>query len=584
MKFSVRVRVLFSLVSTVLLSMLVAGWYLSTSIKEIIYNRARTELVAKSSMAKLMLEQSMNRLDYKQGRLFAGRLADVSGLRITIIRKDGVVVGDSDLSDRETALLENHKFRPEIIDAKRKKYGISIRYSKTVKHTMLYVAREFKTVKGTTGIIRVSRAVKEVELALHALYSALIVAGIIIFVFSFLMFIMVSSYYSGILKDLLSYAKDLASGKRKKVFVTPDKDLGGLTSSIKTLSENLESSLEDLAQERDRFGAVLDGMSEGVIALDREKRVVLINSAALMLLELGREPLGYSLLETMNLFSLSEIISRLNPGDNNSLEIDVDTDPLRKIYFRVSCTESGEYIIVLLDMTEIRRLENVRRDFVANVSHELRTPVSVVRANAETLMDGAIDDKIMGRKFLKSILINSERLTNLISDLLDIARIEEGCLTVKKEQCSIKSMLEHAKKSLETAAARKKQSVIVESEESLSVIADENIIGQILSNLLHNAIKYSGEGAVIILRGCKSKESILIEVEDNGPGIGEKERERLFERFYRVDTSRSRALGGTGLGLAIVKHLVIAMEGETGMRPSQTGGSIFWFTLPLITH
>ena len=236
--------------------------------------------------------------------------------------------------------------------------------------------------------------------------------------------------------------------------------------------------------------------------------------------------------------------------------------------------------MVFLDVTDLRRLESIRRDFVSNVSHELRTPVSIIKANAETLLGGAMDDREAAQRFLKSLVVNTERLSNLISDLLDISRIEESQYELRSEEVSLNLSLRRAAAALETQAIEKGMTIRIDSDQDLSVLADAKALDQVMFNLVDNAVKYTPTGGKITLRTISSEETVTIEVEDDGPGVEPRYRQRLFERFFRVDKGRSREMGGTGLGLAIVKHLVTAMGGTVGMRPADDGGSVFWLELP----
>ncbi|MCZ7585968.1 MAG: ATP-binding protein [Deltaproteobacteria bacterium] len=238
-------------------------------------------------------------------------------------------------------------------------------------------------------------------------------------------------------------------------------------------------------------------------------------------------------------------------------------------------------MLILSDVTELRRLETVRRDFVANVSHELRTPVSVIRANAETLMDGAFDDAERARVFLEALHRNAERLSSIITDLLDLSRIESGRMVLDVKIESIAGVVRRAVEMVEKNARAKSQSINVSVAADLEARCDAKALEQVLMNLLDNAVKYTPSGTRIEIGALAAANRVRIEVRDNGPGIDPKHRSRIFERFYRVDPGRSRDMGGTGLGLAIVKHLVEAMGGEVRAEMNEPSGSIFLVLLPL---
>ncbi|MBN2714565.1 MAG: hypothetical protein JXX14_01845 [Deltaproteobacteria bacterium] len=579
MKFSFRLRLFIAIFAVVLFGVLVAGAYLSSELKSNIQLRVEQELLRQSHLAALYVSEALDAIEIQRGQQLVHDLENAADFRYTIILKDGTVIGDTDLTAEQVKVVQNHSNRPEVISALKNGDSVSHRYSTTIGFEMFYGATRFSN-KLTSGVVRVSKPLKEVDEALAVLYSSLLVGGLIVLVMSLLLALFFSVYFTRVLQSLVRYAQRLAEGKRDNTQVHAEFEFSGLTSSLQTLSEKLEESVQELAVERDRFEAVLEGMGEAVIALDASKRVTVINSAALMLLELGREPVGKTLLETIRVPGLIELLDSLAPGDTKSAEFDIGVATPRKVLAKVVCLNSAAYVVVLMDVTELRRLESVRRDFVSNVSHELRTPISVVRANAETLLDGALEDKSMAAKFLNSIVSNSERLTSLIADLLDLARIEEDKLELKKAPLTLSLVLRRASSALETKALDRHQTIEVEPCADIEVMADARAIDQILFNLLDNAVKYTPENGVICVRGYQSGARVIIEVEDNGPGVAEVHRERLFERFYRVDKGRSREMGGTGLGLAIVKHLAQAMGGEVGMRPGDSGGSVFWVKLP----
>ncbi|MDJ0761479.1 MAG: ATP-binding protein [Myxococcota bacterium] len=390
-----------------------------------------------------------------------------------------------------------------------------------------------------------------------------------------------SRFLSSTLRILVDFARKTAEGQRRgPIDIVSHDDFGGLAGSLNRLSEQLEGHVTALADERDRFEAILNGMSEAVLALDEAQRVTLINRAAIMLLGLGDGPIGHTLLETVRAPALHAMVVDVNERGEAAVEFDLPGTEHRRILARATRRKSGGAVVVLRDMTELRQLENVRRDFVSNVSHELRTPVSIIRANAETLLDGAIDNREAAVRFLTSMVTNAERLSNLISDLLDVSRIEAGKYELVKETVPVSLALRRAAAALETQAIEKDFSIQVQPAGDLGVVADTRALDQVLFNFTDNAVKYSPKGGRVLLRAREEQELVCIEVEDNGPGIEPEHRNRLFERFYRVDPGRSREMGGTGLGLAIAKHLATAMNGEVGMTAGKISGSVFWIKLP----
>jgi two-component system phosphate regulon sensor histidine kinase PhoR len=263
---------------------------------------------------------------------------------------------------------------------------------------------------------------------------------------------------------------------------------------------------------------------------------------------------------------------------NHSIEMSVEPD--RVVQVRVTHRSTGGAVFVMYDITELKHLELMRSDFVANVSHELRTPVSVIRANAETLLDGALDDKEVAHEFVAAIHRNSERITNLVSDLLDLARLEAGSVSLVLTEIDMSKVVARTIGGVRTIADGQDITIHNALADAIVCLGDEDAVEQVLTNLIENAIKYGHANGNVWVRSYQTPGRIRIEVIDDGAGIEAIHRTRLFERFYRVDKGRSRASGGTGLGLSIVKHLITSMNGEVGMEPNRPTGSVFWLTLP----
>ncbi len=328
------------------------------------------------------------------------------------------------------------------------------------------------------------------------------------------------------------------------------------------------------------LGSVLESMDDSVIALDDAARVEMANAAARRLLELPDDVSGRPLGDCVELPDLHQLIARAQRGEPGSVEFEFPEGGGRFVHARATHQTDGGVVLVMRDVTEIRRLERVRRDFVANVSHELRTPVSIIKANAETLIDGALERPEQARLFVEALLRHADRLGRLISDLLDISRIEAGKYPMNVRSTELGPIVKRILEVVEAKAETKDMALVSKIKGHCAVAADQKALEQVLLNLVENAVKYTPD------RGCVEIDAVVmgtttrLEIRDDGPGIDELHRPRIFERFYRVDTGRSREMGGTGLGLAIVKHLVEAMHGRVGVEPRQPHGSIFWITLP----
>jgi len=326
-------------------------------------------------------------------------------------------------------------------------------------------------------------------------------------------------------------------------------------------------------------GHLLDGLEDGVLACDPDGEVTLINMAARQMLACTNAVVG----QPLTSISLGEELVLARPARAGLVEAkEMLLDGGRVVAIRVQVRPDRSIIYVLHDITELRQMDKVRRDFVANVSHELRTPVSVIRANAETLLDGALDDEDVARDFVSAVHRNAERLSNLVSDLLDLARIEGGSMTLDREPLALDMFVAQTMSAVGTLAESKHITLHNEVSAGTQCLGDPGAMEQVLTNFIANAVKYGVDGGNVWVRAYPVVGRVRIEIIDDGVGVPGKHRSRLFERFYRVDTGRSRAAGGTGLGLAIVKHLVNGMGGRVGMEANHPEGSVFWFSIPIV--
>ncbi len=517
--------------------------------------------------------------DVKQLDAVADRLGKATSMRVTLIALDGRVWADSDLSLQQLSTVENHSGRPEVRAALATGRGTSRRYSTSVGSDLLYLA--VPVDRPVAGVVRVATPLRDVERAIWHLRTLLAVAALLGLVTAVFMSGLASHMMSRALRTLVEKARSLAQGARPHLPDASPDELGTLAGSMNRLARELDRSVAALVQERDRLDAVLQGMSDAVIAIDRDARITMVNQATTALLDMPQDAVGKPLVDMVRVPELIDLAERTTT-EPQAVELSMGLSPVRHLQARANpIRATGGTVIVIQDTTEIRRLETVRRDFVANVSHELRTPVSVIQANAETLLSGALDHPEHAKRFTEAIHRNAERLTAIIADLLDLTRIESGKLQLRPEPVDLHDAATHAIDTVAELAKTRGTQVINEVSEELLVEGDAQALDQVLMNLIGNAVKYSGERKRVVVRAKVQGNEVRIEVEDDGPGIEEHHRERIFERFYRIDAGRSRDVGGTGLGLSIVKHLVTALDGKLGIEPVTPHGARFWFTLPL---
>ncbi len=532
MTLGIRGKLFVSAAAAVAVLVLVSGVYLEGRLRANQLRQIEADLLRGArATCELVTESPDSALD-----AVADRMGAALDARVTLIAADGRVLGDSEIPAAGLADLANHADRPEVMAAGAMGQGTASRYSETLDVEMLYLAIPYERPGGGGGFARVALPLTQIDRAVLGLRAVLAVGGAL-----------------GLALALLG---------------------GGVVSHL--LSRDVRAA----ARGRDRFGAVIEGMDAAVLAVDAQRRITLINANATRLLRLGRDVDGGVFDQVVRVPDLHRMLVQAEQGETAFEELTLPGNPPRVATVRVTPQlSSGGAVMVMHDITRQQRLETVRRDFVANVSHELRTPVTVIRANAETLLDGAMDDPVRGREFLSAVLRNAERMTQIVSDLLDLTRIESGKLALDIQPLAVRSAATRALDSVTEAAQRRGVDVRIDVDEGVQVAADAQALDQILVNLLDNAVKYTPGGGHVVVEAEPRETGVRIAVRDDGPGIDERHRDRIFERFYRVDKGRSREMGGTGLGLAIVKHLVAALGGEIGVEPAAGGGSVFWVIL-----
>jgi two-component system phosphate regulon sensor histidine kinase PhoR len=512
-------------------------------------------------------------------KTFVKRVAPLSAARITIVLPDGKVVADSDVAEEALPTLENHADRPEIRVALTGVMGTDVRRSATLGQELLYVAHPVGNP--VRKVVRLSLPLDQVRQAVGRAQSAILLGGLLATGLALVLGAYVAKRLSRPIVAMTRSARAMAHGDFQ---VTPrsyrEDELGELERALDTLRRQLAARIAELAGEGEKLRAVLFGMAEGV-ALILDGAIAVANPAFMNLFGVAHPVEGLTPLEAVRLPELGDVIeAALRDSQTSMLEVQVRTRVLRVQATRIGRMATRQVVVVVTDITESRRLERLRRDFVANASHELRTPVAAIVGVAETLAEGAADDPEARASFLAILQRHAERLSRLTSDLLDLARLEGGYRS-RPEVVSVAAACETVFGTLRRAAEYKHIALEVDITPGLACVAERAAVEQILGNLVDNAIKYTGEGGrVKVTASSSAPDEVLACVEDTGVGIAEEHLDRLFERFYRVDTARSRALGGTGLGLAIVKHLVLANAGTIRVESKLGEGSRFWVTFP----
>ena len=434
------------------------------------------------------------------------------------------------------------------------------------------------------AVARVGLAQADIETAVRPMRQALIISAGLALTVAMIVASLAVQVASRKAQVLMNAARRMAAGDLDmRTRLVGDDEFAELGSALDQLARSLSKTLKDLSEERDRLSGILESMQEGVLFLDEEGRVALFNPALREMLLLHGDEVGQTLLSAVRSSELKELIDKVQSGEPSTAEINVSGLKPRQLLVRAARMDGNQrgVLAVFVDVTETRRLENIRREFVANVSHELRTPVTSIRSATETLQAAVETRPDMAPRFIEIIDRNAARLHELVEDLLDLSRIESRQFRLSLESIPPAELFEQVVELFSERAERRRVGLVWDVAEGTGlVLGDRRALERVLTNLVDNAVKYAGEGKTVSLRAEQRRDWMALVVSDDGPGIEERHLQRLFERFYRVDAGRSRELGGTGLGLSIVKHLVDSMGGRVRVDSSVGVGTTFTVLLP----
>jgi two-component system, OmpR family, phosphate regulon sensor histidine kinase PhoR len=541
----------------------------------------------------------LDRLCKQLGRIGAGHM------RLTIITPAGAVLGDS---DEDPAKMENHSDRPEIQGALQTGSGSSVRFSPTLGRRMMYVAVALPAaplpVEQQTSpnalesrvpvvIVRAAAPVTEIDHVLHGIYVNMLWAGLVIAAGAAALSLLISRRISQPIVAIKQIAERFAAGELDLRVPTPHSaELAALAGSLNTMAAQLGERITTITEQRNELDAVLSSMAEGVFAVDNKGRIVSMNPAAGRLLGIDPGPLQRTpaqVEEIVRNVDLQEFVRQTLAGiQPNETDISLPVNGNRSFSLQGACLKDARgrrngAVIVLNDLTRLRRLEEVRRDFVANVSHELKTPVTSIQGFVEALVDGDIRDPAQVERYLGIIARHTSRLNAIIDDLLTLSRLEDAGQrrALSFDTCAIKKTLAEAIDLSSVKADEKRMTIDLICDDRLEARINPPLLEQAVINLIDNAVKYSPEGSRIRVQASRDDSRVSIAVIDEGSGIPPEHLSRIFERFYVVDKSRSRKLGGTGLGLAIVKHIAQAHGGRVTVESTPGKGSTFTIHLPV---
>ncbi|MBC3552756.1 two-component system histidine kinase PnpS [Listeria monocytogenes] len=542
--------------------------------------------------AKILLQTTnMENLDLDKDAATIQKSLDPLGedidARITVIDSKGDVVADT---KKDPEKLDNHMNRPEVTDILKKgeSVGISIRESDSLGYSMLYVAVPVKHQSKTDGVLRISISLESVDAAVAKLWGNLaLIFGIALVIIAAIS-VFIARKITRPVREIIEVSTDLANHKYdSRIHGKISGELQDLSISVNTLAESLETQMFEIKQNEQRLNAIVQNLVSGVMLINVDKQVIMTNRTMYQILG-ETEITGKPFYEVIKSFALSQLIEATFETKTIQQKEIILYFP-REMILDASVSpilgENGEItgiILLLHDITQIRHLENVRSEFVTNVSHELKTPVTALKGFAETLLDGAMYDEMLLKKFLTIIKEESDRLHRLIMDILALSRIEQNPVPENVELVEVDDVIEQSARTIFEMATEKNIQVIIPEKTipSVTIETDRDKLQQILINLLSNAINYTPVDGKVEVKLIEQEAEVIIEVTDNGIGIPAKDIDRVFERFYRVDKTRSRHSGGTGLGLSIVKHLVENCGGRIEVESQEEVGSTFRVTLP----
>jgi two-component system phosphate regulon sensor histidine kinase PhoR len=571
----------------ILLSIVIVGIYASTTLKRFYLRKTAEDLAVRA----YLIEREIAGNFPQENRQLLDELCKTIGretsTRITVIHSSGEVWGDS---DEDPQKMENHAGRPEIKAALSGNRGVYTRYSDTLQQEMMYVAVPMEKNGEVIGVVRASIPVSEIDTTLGSIYRKIALAGLFLILLAAGASLYIARRISRPIEEMKRGAERFAEGNfSRKLLVPGSEELGSLADVLNHMAKQLGDKIRVVTEQRNELETILSAMREGVLAVDSEERILTFNQAAGSFLGIDLSAAkGHAIQEVIRNADIQRFLSGVL-SEKGLTEREIVLHGPENKFLQLTGTLLHDIdgkkigaLVVLNDITRLRQLENIRREFVANVSHELKTPITSIKGFVETLLEGGLEDNKNVQKFLEIISKQSELLNAIIDDLLSLSRLEQGAESgeVQLTEENLKHILEAAVGDYRLRARERNIRLIVSCGEEIVVKANSRLLIQAIGNLLDNAIKYSEPKGKVEVGVVIDDDEIAIQVVDQGSGIAPEHLPRLFERFYRVDKGRSRELGGTGLGLAIVKHIAQAHGGRVTVESTLGKGSIFTLHLP----
>ncbi len=588
MKISFKLKLIFSYIFVILISFGFIAYFLDKNLEENSLHNIQASLINQAYLVENQITaENIKKEDIAHLEPLIATLSGKIKCRITVINNLGKVLADSEKSQKEIPEMESHLYRPEVKMALVNEVGVDTRYSSTLKIDMLYVALPIKENKELIGVVRLALPLESVEKTLNEIRKAVLFGLIFALALAFVLGSIIAAQTIRPINRMIQVSRRFSKGDFSRRIIQVSKDeIGELAVTLNKMAQDIEDKIKEVKTQNQKLAAIFNSMIEGVIVIDKAGYIISVNPTIEKIFAILRKDVeGKVFLEAIRNNDIAEVISAaLKKGKSVSSEIAL-IYPVRRV-FEVNATPIFDNnvisgcLVVVHDITEIRRLETVRSDFVANASHELKTPLTSIKGFVETLLEGALDDKENNRNFLKIIWDHAERLDSLVNDLLSLSHLESKEIMLKKTNFNLRQQVEDIISGFSSQLKKKDIEIKNELSVDISVTADKDRLEQVVTNLIDNAIKFNKEKGFVGIYGVETNGKVKITVEDSGIGIPEKDISRIFERFYRTDKARSRELGGTGLGLSIVKHIVELHSGSVGVESTEGLCSKFWFILP----
>jgi two-component system phosphate regulon sensor histidine kinase PhoR len=570
-----------------IISLMAVTWYATRSLREFFLQQTASDLRVRARLFEGQILRYLDPLDEKSIDLLCKDVGKGSSTRFTLILPSGKVAGDS---EKDPALMDTHVDRPEFIQALYSPFGMSIRYSQTLEKNMMYVGVPIRVHNRILAVVRASIPVTAIDALIRNIRNEIALGGLIIAVFAAVLSLAISRRIARPIEQIKRTAESIAHGNlQARSQVDQSDEIGSLSDAINQMALQLRDRINTVMRQRNEIEAMLSSMIEGVIAIDEQERIISMNQAAAAMFSCDITTVqGRSIQEVVRNTALHDFVKNaLTSQETVETDIVLYADMERIINAHGTVLQGGDEhrvgaLIVLNDVTRLWRLENIRRDFVANISHEIRTPITAIKGFVETLRDGSVKDPKDSKRFLGIVEKHVDRLEAIIEDLLSLSRIERGTEAehIVLQGGRIRDVLLAAIQVCELKAAPKKITLELSCNDELKADINPALLEQAVVNLIDNAVKFSDDGSTVLVKAEPIHGQISISVRDQGCGIEKKHLPRLFERFYRVDKARSRQMGGTGLGLAIVKHIAQAHGGKVAVESTPGKGSTFSIHIP----